>query len=52
MSIEKRLILVINHITGETHWENPDDMNVFEVLGLMEVTKLQMLSSFINSETK
>lgn len=40
--MDKRLILTLNHITGETDWDNPDGLNMFEVMGLLEITKMNI----------
>lgn len=40
---EKKLILILDHVTGEVTWDNPDELNYFEVLGLMETAKMMMV---------
>jgi hypothetical protein len=48
--MEKRLILILNPVEGTTTWENPDEMNHFEAVGLMEMVKLQIFAQVVKDQ--
>lgn len=37
----------MNPVDGTTTWENPDEMNNFEAIGLLEMVKLQIFAQLV-----
>lgn len=48
--MKRKLILLLDSVEGTTDWENPDELNNFEAMGLIEMVKMQIFAQIVSDD--
>lgn len=48
--MEKKFIIYVDSVTGTVRWENPDDLNFFEVFGALGCVQADATNAYQEDE--